>query len=189
MSTGELTTKCFKSSYTLQASSLQMAVLLQYNFALSFTAQQLQESTGLEMSALQSVLRTLLKCKLLVSSKQTEADCELLPDAVLSLSEDYSNNKLCVNINVPLESEHKIVQEATYTRVDHDRNAAIQASIVRIMKERKTLQQQELITEVSRRLCSMFQPSVAIIRDCIDILVRKEYIEKVEGEQDAYNYI
>lgn len=49
MSKGELVTNCFKNRYTLQASTFQMAVLLQYNTADSFSVQQLQESTQIKM--------------------------------------------------------------------------------------------------------------------------------------------
>lgn len=49
MSKGELVTNCFKNRYTLQASTFQMAVLLQYNTCDTFTLQQLHESTQIKM--------------------------------------------------------------------------------------------------------------------------------------------
>ncbi|GIY55130.1 cullin-1 [Caerostris darwini] len=49
MSKGELVTNCFKNRYSLQASTFQMAVLLQYNTGDYFTMQQLQESTQIKM--------------------------------------------------------------------------------------------------------------------------------------------
>ena len=55
MSKGELVTNCFKNRYTLQASTLQMAVLLQYNVATSWSATQLSEATGIKMDLLLQV--------------------------------------------------------------------------------------------------------------------------------------
>lgn len=52
MSKGELHTNCFKNRYTLQASTFQMAVLLQYNTSTSWTLQQLHESTQIKMDFL-----------------------------------------------------------------------------------------------------------------------------------------
>lgn len=57
MSKGELHTNCFKNRYTLQASTFQMAVLLIYNTALSWTIQQLQFATQIKMDFLQQVMR------------------------------------------------------------------------------------------------------------------------------------
>lgn len=87
---GELVTHCFKNKYTLQvgwadletkpscelhlfhcpslqASTYQMAVLLQYNAELVLTLEHLQESTQLKPELLQQVLAVLIKAKLLVS--------------------------------------------------------------------------------------------------------------------------
>lgn len=55
MSKGELLTNCFKNRYTLQASTFQMAVLLQYNVATLWTIQQLHESTQIKMDFLLQV--------------------------------------------------------------------------------------------------------------------------------------
>lgn len=52
ISTGELAAHCFKSIYTLQASTFQMAVLLEYNNGLSITIHKLQEATGIQMKTL-----------------------------------------------------------------------------------------------------------------------------------------
>lgn len=47
MSRGELASRCYDKPYTFQASTFQMAVLLQYNTDDVFTVSQLEESTGI----------------------------------------------------------------------------------------------------------------------------------------------
>ena len=55
MSKGELVTNCFRNRYTLQASTFQMAVLLQYNEADQWTMGQLAESTQIKKDILVQV--------------------------------------------------------------------------------------------------------------------------------------
>ena len=49
LSKGELVTNCFKNRYTLQASTFQMAILLQYNTEDAYAVQQLTDSTQIKM--------------------------------------------------------------------------------------------------------------------------------------------
>ena len=60
MSKGELVTNCFRNRYTLQASTFQMAVLLQYNEADQWTMGQLAESTQIKKDILVQVYTVII---------------------------------------------------------------------------------------------------------------------------------
>ncbi|KAL4718758.1 hypothetical protein ACJJTC_014671, partial [Scirpophaga incertulas] len=142
MSKGELVTNCFKNRYTLQASTFQMAVLLQYNDNISWSVRQLEHHTGIKGDFLLQVLQILLKAKLLVCQ---DDESDLTESSVVDLYLGYKNKKLRVNINIPLKTELK-------------------AAIVRIMKTRKTLKHQHLVVEVLNQLSSRFKPRVPVIK-------------------------
>merc|ERR1712071_611453 len=71
-------------------------------------------------------------------------------------------------------------------RVEEDRSIAVDASVVRIMKSRKTMQHNQLIAEVLSQL-AFFKPSPKVIKRRIEALIDREYLERSSEDNRTYN--
>ncbi|KAI9008595.1 Cullin [Hyaloraphidium curvatum] len=70
----------------------------------------------------------------------------------------------------------------TMEKVEQARGHQVEAAIVRIMKSRKAMTHNELLSEVIRQLSSRFNPSPALIKKRIESLIERDYLER--GTQD-----
>mmetsp|Transcript_52802 Transcript_52802/g.92141 ORF Transcript_52802/g.92141 Transcript_52802/m.92141 type:complete len:97 (+) Transcript_52802:1-291(+) len=73
--------------------------------------------------------------------------------------------------------------------VEEDRKHLVEAVIVRVMKSRKTLEHNQLVMEVTRHLTSRFQPSPTLIKQRIEKLIEREYLERSQADRRIYNYL
>jgi len=160
-------------------SSYQMAVLVQYNENDTLSLDELVTATGIPKELLTQVLAVLVKAKILINEEAEQYD----------LNPNFKSKKIRINLNQPIKSEVKAESSDVLKTVDEDRKFAIQASIVRIMKARKTLKNQVLIQEVISQISQRFTPKIPDIKKSIDTLLEKEYIERVEGTRDTFSYV
>ncbi|KAF9952455.1 hypothetical protein BGZ70_000594 [Mortierella alpina] len=178
--------KSNKTGYSFQTSTYQMGILLQYNNGLSYTFEELQTQTNLNVDILSGALGILVKAKVLLLENGTNVgDAGTRYD----LNMDFKNKKIRVNLNLPLKAEQKVETEETHKTIEEDRKLLMQAAIVRIMKTRKVMKHVALMNEVITQLQTRFKPRVPDIKKCIDVLLEKEYIERVEGQKDMFSYV
>ncbi|KND03333.1 uncharacterized protein SPPG_02377 [Spizellomyces punctatus DAOM BR117] len=177
--------KLGKSPYTLIVTNYQMGVLLQYNAATTYTWEELLNSTGVAPEQLAGQIGTLVKGKILTveGGKVGEAGSRY------ELNMGFKSKKLRIKLDQPVKAEQKAEADDTHKTIEEDRKMLIQAAIVRIMKTRKVMNHQTLMGEVISQLNARFKPKVPDIKKCIDILLEKEYIERMEGQKDMFSYV
>ncbi|THU64646.1 hypothetical protein C4D60_Mb01t28660 [Musa balbisiana] len=73
--------------------------------------------------------------------------------------------------------------------VNKDRRYAVDAYIVRIMKSRKALGHQQLVLECIQQLSLMFKPDVKLIKQRIEDLITREFLERDGEDLNVYKYI
>ncbi|KAG5220800.1 Cullin-domain-containing protein [Salix suchowensis] len=170
-SKNELRTNYLNQKYILMTSSYQMAILLQYNNNDTLSLSELVAATSINKDHLTQILALLVKAKILINEETDQYD----------LNPNFKSKKIRVNLNLPIKAEVKAETTDVLKTVDEDRKYVIQATIVRIMKARKTMKNQALIQEVISQISQRFAPKIPDIKKAIDTLLEKEYIERVEG--------
>ena len=76
-----------------------------------------------------------------------------------------------------------------HAQVEEDRKPQIEAAIVRIMKARKVLDHNAVITEVTRQLAARFLPNPAVIKKRIESLIEREFLERDAEDRKMYRYL
>jgi len=178
-SKNELRTNYLNQKYILMTSSYQMAVLLQYNQNDTMSLEELVNATSISKDILTQVLAVLVKAKVLINDETDQYD----------LNPNFKSKKIRVNLNLPIKAEVKAESADVLKAVDEDRKYVIQATIVRIMKARKTMKNQALIQEVISQISQRFAPKIPDIKKAIETLLEKEYMERVDGSKDTFAYI
>ncbi|PFH53934.1 hypothetical protein AMATHDRAFT_53605 [Amanita thiersii Skay4041] len=178
-SKNELRTNYLNQSYIFMTSCYQTAILLQYNGNDTLSVSELKTATSIPQELLTQILALLVKAKVLVNEEPGQYD----------LNPQFKSKKVRVNLNQPIKAESKAETNDVLKTVDEDRKYVIQATIVRIMKARKTMKYQPLMQEVIAQITQRFAPKIPDIKKAIETLLEKEYIERVEGTKDTYAYV
>jgi hypothetical protein len=71
--------------------------------------------------------------------------------------------------------------------IEADRRIIIEASIVRVMKSRKELSHLDLVQLIIIQCKSRFNPEISMIKKCVEHMIEKQYIDRIE--QSIYRYI
>jgi len=186
LSKGEIKARYGTKIFTFQVSTYQMGCLLPFNNQETISFDELQAETQLTDNVLKATLLSLIKTKVLVMDSKGE---DVQKTSKFSPNKVFKSKRNRVNINVPMREEQQKTTDDTLSAVEEDRKLQIQAAIVRIMKMRKKLAYNNLMAEVISQLQNRFQAKPAVIKKCIDILIEKEYLERIDGQKDMLSYM
>ncbi|OAD56053.1 Cullin-4B [Eufriesea mexicana] len=145
----------------LQVSLFQALVLILFNDADNLSLEDIKTATNIEDGELRRTLQSLACGKARVLQKNPRG-------------RDVADN-----------DKFNEEQKATEERVYQDRQYQIDAAIVRIMKMRKTLSHNLLISELYNQL--KFPP--ADLKKRIESLIDRDYMERDKDNANEYNYV
>ncbi|KAL4073148.1 Cullin [Scleroderma yunnanense] len=178
-STNELRTHYLNQNYTLTTSSYQMAVLLQYNKYDTISLDELFAATAINKEILTQLLVHLVEMKILIDSGNNNYRLNL----------KFNSKKAHVRLHPPKKAEVKVESSEVLNTVVVNRRCAIQATVVRIIKVRREMTIQALVEQVITQISPTFPVRVIDIQKAIDSLIRREYIEKVQGKRHTLAYV
>jgi cullin 1 len=171
-----------KTPYTFQVSIYQMAILLLFNDKDTNTYEDLVTATQLNTDVLDQALAVILKAKVLLMSGGEKPKA----GTTFRLNYDFKSKKIRVNLNIGGVKEAKQEEVETNKTIEEDRKLVLQSAIVRIMKARKKMKHTQLMSETINQIRSRFVPKVGDIKKCIEILLDKEYLERLDDDELGY---
>uniref|UniRef100_A0A4W2CQB2 Cullin-4A n=1 Tax=Bos indicus x Bos taurus TaxID=30522 RepID=A0A4W2CQB2_BOBOX len=169
-----------------QVSLFQTLVLLMFNEGDGFSFEDIRMATGIEDSELRRTLQSLAcgKARVLLKSpkgKEVEDGDKFLFNA------EFKHKLFRIKINQIQMKETVEEQVSTTERVFQDRQYQIDAAIVRIMKMRKTLGHNLLVSELYNQLKFPVKPGD--LKKRIESLIDRDYMERDKDSPNQYHYV
>lgn len=170
----------------LQVSLFQTLCLLMFNDGDEFSLEDMRQATAIEDGELRRTLQSLACGKARVLLK-TPKGKDIDDGDKFSFNSEFKH-KLCrIKINQIQMKETEEEKANTTERVVQDRQYQIDAAIVRIMKMRKTLTHNLLISELYNQLKFPVKP--ADLKKRIESLIDRDYMERDKENQNQYHYV
>jgi cullin 4 len=170
----------------LQVSLFQSVVLLLFNDEEKLTFKEIKENSGLSEKELKRTLQSLSVAKIHILKKNPSTK-EVNDDDEFYYNDKFEHQLIRIRINAVQHQETKEEKEEVNAKVLMERQYAIDATVVRIMKARKRLSHNLLLSEVFKQL--KFPLKSSDVKKRIESLIERDYIEREnEGSECFYNY-
>ncbi|XP_053404308.1 cullin-3-like [Mercenaria mercenaria] len=178
--------------HIIQVSTYQMCVLMLFNNRDKWTYEEIRSETDIPEKDLMRAIQSLAVGKIAQRILHKEPkNKEIEPSHVFTVNDQFTSKLYRVKIQTVAASKGEAEPERkeTRTKVDEDRKHEIEAAIVRIMKARRKLQHNVLVTECTEQLKSRFLPSPVVIKKRIEGLIEREYLARTPEDRKVYTYV
>jgi len=150
--------------------------------------EEIRDETQIPDADLQRALQALACAKFKIL-KKVPPSRDVAPTDKFSYNHDFTTPLQKIKIRV-ISSKIETSEERKETndRIEEERRHQTEACVVRIMKDRKTMAHNALVTEVTKQLSTRFQPVPLEIKRRIEALIEREYLER-RDDRKSYNYL
>jgi len=174
----------------LVMSTYQACILVLFNSQEEITAGDIQQTLTLPFDDIKKNLLSLSVSKTAQILKKDGANPKKVETTdKFTVNVEFSNKNRRIKIpNLVLKITEKERDEIDASTKE-DRKHAIEAAIVRLMKARKQMQHQELVLETSKQLMAHFRPDPKVIKQRIEDLISRDYLERDSTSTSTYRYL
>lgn len=165
----------------------QGIILMLFNEATDLSLTEIAERSGLEMDEVKRVVHSFCHPRVKVLIRDGEAS-GVGPSDRVRVNTDFSSAQK--KMKLPLAVQRVAAQaQQVQTVVEEDRKPAIDACVVRVMKSRKQMDHNLLVSHVIEVLQTRFRPDPKLIKLRIEDLINREYLERVPDKPGTYLYV
>ena len=121
---------------------------------------------------------------------KTPASKDFNPNDQYSINPQFKYNLHKIRVPVAHAKENKNAEKIEVSeKVDEDRRHMVEATIVKVMKTRRRIEHNALLTETTKILNQKFNPDPVMIKKRIESLIDREYLERDADDRRFYKYI
>lgn len=178
------------AKHELNVSTYQMCILLLFNIHERLNYREVEQATDIPSQDLKRNLQSLACVKGKNVLRKEPMSKDISEDDVFLFNEKFVSKFYKVKIStVVAQKESEPEKQETRQKVEEDRKPQIEAAIVRIMKSRRVLDHNNIISEVTKQLQARFLPNPAVIKKRIESLIEREFLERDRTDRKLYRYL
>lgn len=172
--------KNFDKPYLFKMSFIEATIISLFKDKHVLKIEEIVFELQIEKKKLMLFIKNLVKCKLFILENINE-------NQVLKINDKFKSKKIMHTlpiVNFFKKDEVKKIQNETIL----SRKEKIKLVIVRLLKTKKTLDENNIIIQTINKI-SLFKPEILDIKECLQKLVENEYIKNDENNERVYHYI
>jgi cullin 3 len=195
LGTADVKARFKKRTHEINMSTMAMVILMLFNNVAegdSLSFEDIRNATSIQDAELVRHLQSIAvapKTRLLRKEPMSK---DIQPTDKFYFNDRFESPMVKIKV-LAVSASNKVENDAerqrTLETVDNSRKYETDAAIVRIMKSRKTLEHVQLVAEVTKQLSSRFKPDPVLIKQRIDHLLEREYLERDSEKRNVYNYV
>eukprot|EP00253_Pinus_taeda_P021380 PITA_21380 len=174
----------------MTVSTYQAMILLLFNDHEKLSRAEIKSELNLaDDKHVDKHLHSIAGSKYKILLKQPANTKVVSPADTFEVNPNFSSNLKRIRIPFPPPLEEKVGNKKVLMGVEDDRKLAIQACVVRIMKSRKVLDCSRLLNECFNELKSVFKPDVKAIKNEIEFLISKDFLQLDQENPQNLKYV